>query len=61
MLIGYARVSMADGSQSLDLQRDALQAAAVDAVEHGRFSDEFLVERDQDLALFDLAPRAKDA
>ena len=30
--IGYARVSKADGSQSLDLQRDALQAAGVDAV-----------------------------
>ena len=30
MLIGYARVSTADGSQSLDLQRDALQAAGVD-------------------------------
>ena len=30
-LIGYARVSKADGSQSLDLQRDALQAAGVDA------------------------------
>jgi DNA invertase Pin-like site-specific DNA recombinase len=27
MLIGYARVSKADGSQSLDLQRDALAAA----------------------------------
>ena len=27
MLIGYARVSKADGSQSLDLQRDALQAS----------------------------------
>ena len=27
MLIGYARVSKADGSQSLDLQRDALQTA----------------------------------
>ena len=26
MLIGYARVSKADGSQSLGLQRDALQA-----------------------------------
>ena len=26
MLIGYARVSKADGSQSLDLQRDALRA-----------------------------------
>ena len=31
MLIGDARVSKADGSQSLDLQRDALQAAGVDA------------------------------
>ena len=32
MLIGYARVSKADGSQSLDLQRDALQVEGVDAV-----------------------------
>ena len=30
MLIGYTRVSKADGSQSLDLQRVALQAAGVD-------------------------------
>ena len=29
MLIGYARVSKADGSQSLELQRDALMAAGV--------------------------------
>ena len=29
MLIGYVRVSKADGSQSLDLQRDALLAAGV--------------------------------
>ena len=29
MLIGYARVSKADGSQVLDLQRDALLAAGV--------------------------------
>ena len=29
--IGYARVSKADGSRSLDLQRDALQAAGVEA------------------------------
>jgi DNA invertase Pin-like site-specific DNA recombinase len=29
MLIGYARVSKADGSQSSDLQRDALRAAGV--------------------------------
>ena len=32
MLIGYARVSKANGSQSLDLQRDALRAEGVDAV-----------------------------
>jgi DNA invertase Pin-like site-specific DNA recombinase len=31
MLIGYARVSKADGSQSLDLQRDALSTAGVPA------------------------------
>lgn len=30
MLIGYARVSKADGSQVLDLQRDALVAAGVE-------------------------------
>ena len=30
MLIGYARVSKADGSQSLDLQRDALIGAGVE-------------------------------
>ena len=30
-LIGYARVSKADGSQVLDLQRDALLAAGIDA------------------------------
>ena len=29
MLIGYARISKADGSQSLDLQRDALRGAGV--------------------------------
>jgi len=31
MLIGYARVSKADGSQVLDLQRDALLDAGVSA------------------------------
>jgi DNA invertase Pin-like site-specific DNA recombinase len=31
MLIGYARISKADGSQSLDLQRDALSTAGVPA------------------------------
>lgn len=31
MLIGYARVSKADGSQLLDLQRDALIEAGVDS------------------------------
>ena len=30
MLIGYAHVSKADGSQSLDLQRDALRAEGID-------------------------------
>jgi DNA invertase Pin-like site-specific DNA recombinase len=30
MLVGYMRVSKADGSQALDLQRDALLAAGVD-------------------------------
>ena len=30
MLIGSARVSKADGSQSLDLQRDALRAESAD-------------------------------
>ena len=30
MLIGYMRVSKADGSQALDLQRDALLAVGVD-------------------------------
>lgn len=30
MLVGYMRVSKADGSQTLDLQRDALLAAEVD-------------------------------
>ena len=32
MLIGYMRVSKADGSQSTDLQRDALLAAEVEAL-----------------------------
>ena len=31
MLVGYMRVSKADGSQSTDLQRDALLAAGVGA------------------------------
>jgi len=30
MLIGYIRVSKSDGSQVMDLQRDALQAAGID-------------------------------
>ena len=30
MLVGYMRVSKADGSQSLDLQRDALRAAGIE-------------------------------
>src|SRR5512135_2661650 len=31
MLVGYVRVSKADGSQATDLQRDALRAAGVNA------------------------------
>lgn len=31
MLIGYMRVSKADGSQILDMQRDSLLAAGIDA------------------------------
>ena len=38
MLIGYARVSKADGSQSLDLQKDALNAA--DVLESQTYSDQ---------------------
>ena len=34
MLIGYARVSKEDGSQSLDLQRDALRAEGIDDPAH---------------------------
>ena len=30
MLIGYMRVSKADGSEILDMQRDALLAAGID-------------------------------
>jgi len=33
MLIGYMRVSKADGSQTCDLQRDALLVAGVDAIQ----------------------------
>ena len=33
MLMGYARVSKADGTQTSDLQRDALIAAGVDAAQ----------------------------
>ena len=37
MLIGYVRVSKADGSQTLDLQKDALIAFGID--EHNIYSD----------------------
>ena len=37
MLIGYARVSKADGSQVLDLQKDALLSLGID--EHNIYSD----------------------
>lgn len=44
MLIGYARVSKADGSQSLDLQRDALIEAGVAA--DGIYEDQASGQRD---------------
>ena len=34
MLDGYARVSKADGSQSLDLQRHALRSEGIDDAAH---------------------------
>lgn len=45
MLIGYARVSKADGSQSLYLQRDALVAAGVG--EDQIYSDQASGKKDQ--------------
>lgn len=44
-LIGYARVSKADGSQVIDLQRDALAKAGVD-LEHQLYSDAASGKRD---------------
>jgi DNA invertase Pin-like site-specific DNA recombinase len=44
MLIGYARVSKTDGSQVLDLQKDALIEAGI-AVEH-IYSDQASGKRD---------------
>ena len=38
MLIGYMRVSKADGSQVVDLQRDALLAVGVDIVHFTRIT-----------------------
>ena len=45
MLIGYARASKADGSQSLDLQRDALLTAGVSTDQI--FSDHASGKKDQ--------------
>jgi len=45
LLIGYARISKADGSQSLDLQRDALVAAGVSS-DH-IYSDQASGKKDQ--------------
>jgi DNA invertase Pin-like site-specific DNA recombinase len=45
MLIGYARVSKADGSQVIDLQRDALAKAGVD-LEHHLYTDAASGKRD---------------
>lgn len=49
MLIGYARVSKADGTQTSDLQRDALIAAGVDAarIYEDRASGGHAIERDE--------------
>ena len=49
MLIGYARVSKADDSQSLDLQRDALLAAGV--AEDRIYTDRASGKRDERLGL----------
>ena len=51
MLIGYARVSKADGSQSLDLQRDALIEASVEKCQQAFKKDQIYS---------DLASRIKD-
>ena len=45
MLIGYSRVSKSDGSQVLDLPRDALTAAGVDA---SRISEDLASGRHDD-------------
>ncbi len=45
VLIGYARVSKADGSQVIDLQRDALAKAGVD-LEHHLYTDAASGKRD---------------
>ena len=60
MLIGYMRVSKADGSQVLDLQRDALLAAGVEAA--GLYEDLASGKRDdrQGLAACVKALRAGD-
>lgn len=44
-LIGYARVSKADGSQVIDLQRDALAKGGVD-LEHHLYTDAASGKRD---------------
>ena len=44
MLVGYARVSKSDGSQSLDLQRDALQMA--DVLDDHVYSDQASGKKD---------------
>lgn len=49
MLIGYMRVSKSDGSQKLDLQRDALIAAGVE--EQNLYSDEASGKHDERIGL----------
>ena len=60
MLVGYMRVSKADGSQATDLQRDALIEAGVDPeqiVRTGSKAAEILdlIEEDEDVSFLVLA------
>ena len=58
MLIGYARVSKADGSQSLDLQRDALLAAGV--TEDRIYTDQASGKQDERFGLIECLKAMRD-